>query len=287
MERLRAAIELARKSRAENGGTVPPQPPTTTAATVTEPTPEEKSVLAAEAVYDRWSDLAGLTLKPRRLRRHRLVHDATAVDQAPFDMLRTRLLTQIRKNGWRRVAVTSPDAACGKSTTCANLALAMSRQSDLRTLVFEADMRRPVLAKMFGLKGEKSFIDVLRGKAEFADQAVRIGANVALSVNYGTARDPAELLHRRRTSAVLQMIEEAYQPDLVIFDLPPILSSDDTLGFISNVDCALLVAMAEKTTAENIDLAESELAAHSNVAGIVLNRCRYVGGQYGYGYSER
>ena len=83
------------------------------------------------------------------------------------------------------------------------------------------------------------------------------------------------------------MIEEAYQPDLVIFDLPPILSSDDTLGFISNVDCALLVAMAEKTTAENIDLAESELAAHSNVAGIVLNRCRYVGGQYGYGYSER
>ncbi len=287
MERLRAAIELARKSRAENGGTVPPQPPTTTAATVTEPTPEEKSVLAAEAVDDRWSDLAELTLKPRRLRRHRLVHGASAVDQAPFDMLRTRLLTQIRKNGWRRVAVTSSDAACGKSTTRANLALAMSRQSDLRTLVFEADMRRPVLAKMFGLKGEKSFIDVLRGKAEFADQAVRIGANVALSVNYGPARDPAELLHRRRTSAVLEMIEEAYQPDLVIFDLPPILSSDDTLGFISNVDCALLVAMAEKTTAENIDLAESELAAHSNVAGIVLNRCRYVGSQYGYGYSER
>ena len=82
------------------------------------------------------------------------------------------------------------------------------------------------------------------------------------------------------------MIEEAYQPDLVLFDLPPLLSSDDTLGFISNIDCALIVAMAERTTAQNIDLCESELAAHSNVAGIVLNRCRYASGQYGYGYSD-
>ncbi len=283
MERLRAAIEQARKTRAEAGTPIAPSGSAANVKVV-EPSSADASPIAAGVIDERWAELPEIKLQPRRMRKNRLVFESNNGEQAPFDLLRTRLLTQMRKNDWRRVAVTSPDMACGKSTTCANLALAMSRQNDLRTVVLEADMRRPSLAKMFGLKGEYSFADVLSGNVGITEQASRIGSNVALSVNFGSVKDPTSLLHSRQTKDVLEEIEDTLQPDLVIFDMPPLLSSDDTLGFIDNVDCALIIAMAERTTAENIDLCETELAAHTNVAGVVLNRCRYGQGQYGYGY---
>jgi len=70
----------------------------------------------------------------------------------------------------------------------------------------------------------------------------------------------------------------------MIFDTPPLLVSDDTLGFLDQVDCVLLVAEAEATTIDEIDNCEQELAARSNVLGVVLNKCRYMGKGYGYDY---
>ena len=67
-----------------------------------------------------------------------------------FDALRTKILQQMRANGWRRVAITSPGAACGKSTVALNLAFSLARQPDMRAILLDLDLRRPSLARMVG-----------------------------------------------------------------------------------------------------------------------------------------
>ena len=72
----------------------------------------------------------------------------------------------------------------------------------------------------------------------------------------------------------------------MIFDMPPMLMSDDMMAFARHVDCVLLVAGAESTTVKEIDICEQDLASQTNVMGVVLNKCRYMGSEYDYGYYE-
>ena len=73
-----------------------------------------------------------------------------------------------------------------------------------------------------------------------------------------------------------------YSDDLVLFDAAPLLASDDTAAFLDFVDAAILVAAAEETSIDEVDLAESEVAASTNVLGVVLNKSRYSSSTHGY-----
>ena len=69
---------------------------------------------------------------------------------------------------------------------------------------------------------------------------------------------------------------------MVVFDLPPMLASDDVMAFVPNVDCAILVVAAESTTPREADVCERDLSEKTNVVGVVLNKCRYTPDKYGY-----
>jgi len=129
---------------------------------------------------------------------------------------------------------------------------------------------------------------VLSGKTPFAKQALRVRGNVALGLARERASDPTRFLISQQTEDVIIRIEEEFQPDLMLFDTPPVLVSDDTRAFLSKVDCALIVARAEKTTISQIDTCEREIAEHTNVVGVVLNHVRFADNDvgYGYGYGE-
>ena len=92
------------------------------------------------------------------------------------------------------------------------------------------------------------------------------------------------MLHSAKGRDVLADIEARWRPDITIFDMSPMLASDDNVGFMGNVDCALLVAAAESTSLQNIDICEKELAQLTNVLGVILNKCRYADSSAGYGY---
>ena len=89
-------------------------------------------------------------------------------------------------------------------------------------------------------------------------------------------------MQSRRTPEALEAIERALEPDLVLFDMPAMMASDDNYGFLRNVDCALMLAAAEQTAMDVIDVTEREIAELTDVMGIVLNKCRYTEGAYGY-----
>ena len=72
----------------------------------------------------------------------------------------------------------------------------------------------------------------------------------------------------------------------MLFDTPPLMASDDSHGFLKNVDCALLLAAAEETSIDHIDVAERQLAELTNVMGIVLTKCRYISGAFGNEYGS-
>lgn len=269
MERLEAALAKAREMR-QSVLRDPGQPRS-------KPTPSQ--VAAAD-----WLSLPEVDIGPDRARAHRITALAGNKEAVPYDLLRSRVIRMMRDKSWTRLAVTSPDPACGKTTVSLNLALSLARQRDLRVMLFDLDLRRPGLYKLLGHPVGRSFWEVLERKVPFTEVSVRFGDNLAIALNNSATRHPAELLHSQMTADVLDEIESRWRPDIMIFDLCPMLASDDNVGFLSNVDCGVLVAAAESTRLSNIDICEKELAQLTNVLGVVLNKCRYADDSVGYTY---
>lgn len=235
------------------------------------------------AAADRlWQALPDGRFSAALLERNRIVSVASAPEAVPFDVLRTRFLNQMRSNGWRRVAITSPGASCGKSTVSVNLAFSLARQADLRVILAEVDLRKPSIARMLGIPEDHHFGRVLQGDLPFAQNALRSGANLAIATNRTATRAAAEILQSRSAVEALNEIEAAYDPSVMIFDMPPMLIGDDVAAFAACVDCVLLVGAAETSTIEEIDSCERELAGLTNVLGVVVNKCRYLERTYGY-----
>ncbi len=274
MERLQQAIEKARAQREKGAGTVAKTTATKTRAKTTK----------ASASTQAWQALAPIKITRPKLQKSRIVSVEGGPEAAPFDMLRTKVLHQAATNGWKRVAITSPDSNTGKSVTTGNLAFCLARQPDIKTLVFDFDLRRIGLTKALGQTPGHNMADILEGRVQFRDHALRYGEGVAFGLNNGPVRHSSEILQSKKTAEVLDAIEEEFAPDIMIFDLPPMMATDDNFGFLKYVDCALIVAGAEKTSLDKIDVAERQVAEITNVMGIVLNKCRYFDGAYGYEY---
>jgi Mrp family chromosome partitioning ATPase len=275
MERLQAALEKARAQREGRDPNLRPAAKNSVA-----PPAPSKSAPPPGA----WADIPIGTWDRAHLARNRIVGFGGGIEANAVDMLRTRVVQLMRQNGWKRVAVTSPDKGAGKSTTCCNLLASLSRQSDRRTILFDLDLRRPALADILGYKGEENASAVLEERVPFERQAVRFSEVSAVSMNYRPERNPTELLLSDRTARVLSHIETTFQPDIMIFDMPPMLVTDDALAFLKNVDCAIIVAGAETTTIHQIDICEKEIASQTNVLGVVLNKCQHIEHGHGYDY---
>jgi protein-tyrosine kinase len=260
MEKLQAALSKAREARVQTTGEA------------TETRPKRSSRPAnRQKTSENWEALTPFEPSEKRLKRHRVVTRSPNEAATPFDVLRTKIWLQMRQNGWKKLAITSPTPNSGKTTTACNLALGFGRQQDLRSVLLDLDLRDPSVHEFFDHTPRHGIGDLLTGRVEFKEQALRIGENVAVSMARAPEQDPARLLLSEETGEVIDEIENAYQPDLMIFDLPSVLVNDDTRAFLKNVDCALIVIRAGTTRYRQFDTCEREVAEHTNVAGVVLN----------------
>jgi Mrp family chromosome partitioning ATPase len=233
-----------------------------------------------------WSALTEMKLLPAHLEQSRIVAMHSGPYAAGFDVMRTNLLRSLRTNGWTRVAITSPTPGCGKSTVAANLAFSLSRLADTRVLVIELDLRHPSLGQMLGVATGPNFAAALaEGRIDYSHMR-RAGPNLAFALNSRPMENPAELLSAARTADIIDEIEAQLRPDVVLFDLSPMLVSDDAMSFLDQVDCALVVAAAEETTVAEIDKCGKDLAKRTQVLGVVLNKCRYMEQEESLTYPE-
>ncbi|MEL0438416.1 CpsD/CapB family tyrosine-protein kinase [Phycobacter sp. K97] len=274
MERLQAAIIKAREKQKGSQGSAARAPGQAETELVNPPL---------------WDEIPHAELQDRLLRRNRIVSMNSDPEATPFDMLRTRTLRAMQEHGWRRLAITSPTPACGKSTISLNLAFSIARQTNTRAIAMEIDMRNPSQNRLLGLSRKEnnkgSVGDVLSGRARFGDLAFRGTDDLAFLTNSAPVRNASDILLGDGIGQVLAGIEADYEPNTVIFDMPPVLVNDDTMAFMQHVDCVLIVAAAGRSTIAEIDRCERELASQTNVLGVVLNKCEFAEGGYGgYGY---
>lgn len=230
-----------------------------------------------------WDSIRRIDLDPVHLEQHRIIGHLAQSGALAFDMMRTRLLQHMRDQGWRRVAITSPTAQCGKSTVALNLALSLQREPETRTVLLDMDLRRPSLGQMMGASGDCDLGPFLTGEARFDENAVRVGENLAVAANRKPVADAAKLIGGSYLPLSLRALEDTYAPDLMIFDTPPMLLTHDVMALAKHVDCVLLVAGAEVTTPKQIDQCERDLAGQTQMLGVILNKCRHHGPGYGYG----
>lgn len=269
MERLEAALEKARESRrnAQQAMAAGETPKADTEAVA-------QSTLRPEAAA-LWHRLKTFKISGLAARKNRITTLSQSRGSGPYDLMRSRALRLMQENGWKTLAITSPNASCGKTTVTANLAFSLARQIDLKILVLDLDLRRPALHKVLSQRPADNFHDVLEGRIRAEDQLLRFGENLAFGLNHKAASKPSELLQSKRAVDKLNMLRDNYEPDLVLIDMPPMLASDDHVGFLPHVDCAMLVSAAESTTMNQLDVCEKELSELTNVLGVVLNKCRF------------
>jgi Mrp family chromosome partitioning ATPase len=284
VERLKVAIEKARASRAgaASGGEPPWQTPHSPGG---EPGGASGGVPGDAAggvpagrpgrapAADPWLALEEITLDPRLLARERIVtHDKSDPAHVAFDALRTRLLKALHDNRWSRIAITSPSKGCGKTMVACNLAFSLARQPETRSMLFDLDLRVPQLARRLGLRDGPAIESYLGGEIPPGKYLRRAGPNLALGLNAARVWNSAELIQSRRVAATLAATWELYRPNVVLFDMPPMLTSDDVLAFLPNVDGVLLVVGGGETKAREIEECERLMAEHTNFLGVVLNK---------------
>jgi len=223
------------------------------------------------------------TPEPGLLESKRIVNPAR-VDPAAaaFRMLRTQVLQRMEERGWRSLAILSPNAEDGKTTTAINLAVSLAYDQRHTVLLVDCDLRRPSIAGMMGIAPEFGLDDVLTGRAQ-VDQCLYHPEGFDRLVIL-PAREPlansSEMLSASRARNVIAELHARYPERIVLFDLPPVLGADDALAFLPLADCALMVA-AERATKRQDLLRSMELVTRIPIVGTVLNRSAAVLRAYG------
>jgi capsular exopolysaccharide synthesis family protein len=171
----------------------------------------------------------------------------------------------------RRLLVTSAGPGEGKSTTAANLAVALA-QSDHPVLLVAADLRRPTVHTAFRQPSSPGLSSYLAGDALLAAILLKTAvANLSVVVSGPIPPNPAELLGSRRMQEFLNTVSERF--DIVILDSPPVLATSDACALAPHVDGVLLVVDAGRTQQVPLRRAKQRLeAVRGRIVGAVLNR---------------
>jgi Mrp family chromosome partitioning ATPase len=278
VERLKEAIEKARRAREAHDGTRGT------------PAPAPATLVARQsATQAAWDSLPSVTLDPDHLGRHRLVTAAKAnAAHLAFDLLRTRLLAKCREMGLRRIAITSPTKGCGKSLVSMNLAFSAGRNPETRTILVDLDLRAPTMAKALGMSLTEGVSDYLSGTASLQAVCHRVAPNLAVCPNLRRVRDSTELLLSERSLKAIGEIDATLAPDLLIYDLPPLFGCDDALAFLPNTDAVIIVARGGQTTAADLEECERLLEGGPIYLGVVLNSAEDAdSGAYSAYYGEQ
>jgi polysaccharide biosynthesis transport protein len=188
-------------------------------------------------------------------------------------------------DGVTMIQVTSPTAGDGKTTTLANLGVALARAGQQVALVC-CDLRRPKLHEFFGMTNDIGFTSVLLGKVPLSAALQQVPDQDRLYVlaSGPLPPNPSELLSSRRAREVLGSLRA--EADVVLIDSPPVLPVSDAMIIAGLVDITLLVCAADRTSTRDVIRAVEQLRqVEAPLVGAILNGAgaeSAYGGKYGY-----
>ena len=199
-----------------------------------------------------------------------------------FRQLRTQVLRRLRENQWNSLAITSATPGAGKSFVTINLAIALAMEVNQTVLVVDADLRNPSVGWYLGLDVEKGLLDYLHEDIPLAQLLINPGfQRLVVLPGKGYTNHSSELLSSPKMITLVDELKSKYDSRIILFDMPPLLASDDTLLFMPHFDAALLVVEDGKNTAEDIRRSVQILEG-TELMGIVLNKAEETVGKAYY-----
>jgi protein-tyrosine kinase len=185
-----------------------------------------------------------------------------------YRVLRYRLEC-LARDGFKALAFTSPQSGDGKTTTAVNAALALGLGGRNRVVLVDADLRRPGVAPMLGLRAQKGLVEVVAGRASLEDCLWRFGSDELYVLPAGIPpNDIATTLYDPRLGDLLATLKQRF--DFVVVDTPPVLPLADVPTLCRDLDGAVMVVRAGVTPHELVESAMGALYG-VQVHGIVLN----------------
>lgn len=208
------------------------------------------------------------------MRAQRLI---TGFEGGPFvdayKMLRTQVVQQFRQQGWTALGVTSPTAHAGKTLTAVNLSLALAMDLTHTVLLVDADLHRPGVHAAFGMADGPGLTEYLFDDMPLRQLLVHPGIGRFVFLPGGRRiRNSAEALASPKMAALVHELKHRYPARLVVFDMPPILSRADVLGFAPHLDALLLVVEEGRTASTDVERAMGMLKGTVPILGGVLNK---------------
>jgi len=196
--------------------------------------------------------------------------------------LRSSLLYMATEGKRPRVMlVTSGIPGDGKSMTTANLAITMALGGS-RVLLVDADLRKGLLHRRFGLEATEGFTEVITGRTTWEKVILPTStANLTLLPRGDTCRNPGELFLKTSTHDLIKQLSGQY--DYVIFDTAPVMAADDVTSLAPHVEGVLFVIRANYTSGR-VARAALELLYQREVGvlGLVFNGVQTSTGDYYY-----
>jgi len=209
----------------------------------------------------------------------------TAFEAEPYRVL-GRLVVQMSKDaGLRVLAISSPSAGDGKTSTAINLAGVLAQEPKARVLLVEADLRRPSMLTYLGIRdlGGKGLVGAILEPALSLEQVVHPCPPFNLHVLPAghSLASPYDVLKLPRCGELLQEARQHY--DYVIVDTPPLIPFADCRLIEQWMDGFLVVVAAHQTSPKL--LAEAlHIMDPTKLVGLVLNRDDHLAPQYYHAY---
>lgn len=209
-------------------------------------------------------------------RNHILASDSQLAEgpqeAAAYRLLRGRVQQRIRAGGWSCVGITSPGPGEGKTTTTLNLAISIAREKQRMVYLIDLDMRN---ASVLGRVG----VQIPRVLSQYftedlpADRVLYSTGldNLVVAGDRDNVRSASELLASPRLDELIKYIRRRSKGALILFDLPPVLSTDEALVVAPRTDAMFMVVSEGVTRRDGLARAMDLLSDH-HVAGVILNR---------------
>jgi capsular exopolysaccharide synthesis family protein len=240
--------------------------------------------------------LAGIATIKLENETHKLVtHEQprSPISEA-FRILRTSIQFSSVDHPRRKLLITSPGPAEGKSVTAANLAIVIA-QAGYNVLLIDADLRRPMQHNLFELSPMPGLTTLLL-ESNITDGTYNIPqperfiqktavANLHLLASGVIPPNPSELLGSTRMKAALETLSAQF--DFLIIDSPPILALADSIVLSTQTDGVILVARAKKTKGKQLKMTVERLReVDAHIIGVSLNGVSSKGDGFAYYYYQ-
>lgn len=212
----------------------------------------------------------------KKKKEHQGVSLITLADQhspisEQYRTIRTNIQFSMVDQSFQTLVVTSPGQEEGKSTTAANLAVVFAN-SDINVLLVDADLRKPTVAKTFGLNNHVGLSTLLTDRTLTIGDVVQPSGVEHLSILTSGPKppNPSEMLGSIRMGQALEALKEKYE--LIIFDMPPVATVTDAQIMASMVDGTVLVVREEFTDKREAIKAKQLLEmSNAHLLGVICN----------------